>query len=164
NIKLPFQHVNAASTWFEAVAGCRAKRAELVSIHSIGENECVYKLVASQEKDLLNRNRTVWIGAYQRTNSLSSSFEWIDGTSFSFTYWARNEPKNKEGKENCASIYHRPIDGWNESGYIRHWNAIPCDKQLRDGYVCKQRSNKVINALLKSNLRQGSSSVRRRSP
>ncbi|PIO67391.1 lectin C-type domain protein [Teladorsagia circumcincta] len=39
-------YVNSPSIWAEAKAGCRANGAELASIHSDRENECIYKSIA----------------------------------------------------------------------------------------------------------------------
>ncbi|KAK6014370.1 lectin C-type domain protein, partial [Ostertagia ostertagi] len=95
-----YKYVKTPSTWNEARAACRAHGAELASIHSKKENEFIYNLVKNERKQIRNPYNTVWIGARRGP---SGRFEWSDGSRFSFQYWAKDEPNNYRGRENCVS-------------------------------------------------------------
>ncbi|PIO65709.1 lectin C-type domain protein [Teladorsagia circumcincta] len=137
-----YKHVKTPSTWYEARAACRADGAELASIHSWKENEFIYNLVKNERKQIRNPYNTVWIGG--RRNAYIRGFMWSDESPFSFTYWAKGEPNNYGGQENCVSFYNRRIDCYDEWRYLKHWNDLPCNRRLRDGYVCKKRVTRQV--------------------
>ena len=69
-----------------------------------------------------------WIGGYKSGNA----FQWIDGSTFDFTYWDSSEPNNRGGDENCIEI-RETSDKWND----KH-----CRYTLQN-FLCKKQTGKL---------------------
>ena len=67
----------------------------------------------------------MWIGLHRDPNE-KSNWLWVDGSHAIFTYWAKEEPNNLGGSENCTEI--APGNNWK-------WNDLNCSKTLH--YSCK---------------------------
>uniref|UniRef100_A0A3Q0SQ50 C-type lectin domain-containing protein n=1 Tax=Amphilophus citrinellus TaxID=61819 RepID=A0A3Q0SQ50_AMPCI len=76
-------------TWDDAQSYCRKYYSDLVSVRNQSENE--------QLQNLLNNSHT-WIGLYR------NSWKWSDGSAYSFTNWAPNNPSNVDTRS-CGNIY-----------------------------------------------------------
>ena len=86
-----YKFINEKKNWNDAERTCNEFGAHLTSIHSQEEVDFTSSL---QDSSTLQQ---LWIGG-QRSGSV---FQWIDGTTFDFTYWLTNEPNNYGGNENC---------------------------------------------------------------
>ena len=105
-------------TWRQARGNCTEAGGDLVSLHSIDENNWVHN-------EMFYRGLSdAWLGL----NRLSSddAHEWSDNTAVDFTNWNDGEPNNAMGAESCDSI--NPDTG--------KWNDEQCaDKH---SYICKK--------------------------
>ena len=73
---------------------------------------------------------SLWIGFYN-VNNADHSYEWVDGSTVSFTKWNHNEPNNHglQGiNENCTEF--------NADG---KWNDLNCFFKLN--FVCSKKFN-----------------------
>ncbi|KAF7686731.1 CD209 antigen-like protein C [Silurus meridionalis] len=103
--------------WTESRVDCRGRRADLVIINSLEEQEFLLKH--------LGRNRA-WLGLSDRDTE--GEWKWVDGTPLTTAYWREGEPNN-ERDEDCAEI-------WGISNR-KGWNDMPCwHKQL---WVCEKK-------------------------
>ena len=119
----------------QALSGCRAVGADLVSISSASENNFVFE-VARQDPSLWT---LVWPGATQISGPwigarfVAPSWQWTDGSHWGFTAWSANNPNYM--KEEHAVLYMGeaggpPTSEWNNIqpyylnwGYIVEWSA-----------------------------------------
>lgn len=87
--------------------------ANLVSIQSMTENECVLSSLTNLG---LPSSEVVWIGF--NDEAVEGSFVWYDQAPVTFTNWAPGEPNNA-GDEDCVQIY---PDG----AFPGTWNDLAC--------------------------------------
>lgn len=85
-------------TWTEAKAFCERLGGHLVSVGSSSEQSLIESLSSLGGKD------NYWLGGYY--NTTTSSWKWVDGTSFTYTNWDLNtnaagadQPDNYSGHE-----------------------------------------------------------------
>ena len=71
----------------------------------------------------------VWIGLYN-LNSANGSYEWLDGSSPSFTNWDESEPNNagRFSLENCTEL--RTNGKWNDLNCRRERLSYVCGKEF----------------------------------
>ena len=120
-----YKFFNEKKDWNAADKACRQFGARLTSIHSKEEADFVRGLV-----DQSSFHNT-WIGGYWG----GYSFQWIDGSTFNFTYWDANEPKTyRDGREIFYCIEIR------ESSH--KWNDKHCWNSLQN-FVCKKQKGKL---------------------
>ena len=108
---------------------------DLAVISSDSDNKFIY--------DLLTNQNTVtdlgaWIGLQKKTSD--SPFYWIDGSPIwgKYTGWAKSQPDNKGGQENCVNMIGKGLDagGWNDLDCdVRScaWSDVPvvlCQKPI----------------------------------
>lgn len=87
--------VDQAMTWSEAKAYCEQNGGRLATIHSQEEWDQVLALMQADGR------KVYWLGA-QRT---SDGFQWLDGTSVTFSAYASGEPNNDTGDENYLAVF-----------------------------------------------------------
>lgn len=103
-------------TGSQAQAFARNLGANLISIQSAAENQCIL-----DELVRLNQTGVIWIGFNdERTEG---TFEWYDQSPATYTNWSQNEPNNMDGIEDCVQIY-PTISGSNPAG---KWNDLSCN-------------------------------------
>ena len=110
-------------SWVEASDECESRGGSLAVIHSEAENDAAYSSLDGETR--------AYIGLHDRTTE--GSFEWVDGSSYDFSYWSPGEPNSWGGNEDCAGF--RFEETWNDfscNGYDIG-NAI--------GYVCQDISD-----------------------
>nr|XP_055060926.1 C-type lectin domain family 4 member E-like [Misgurnus anguillicaudatus] len=112
-------HLYCASTkeltWNESRDNCMEKRAYLVIINNIEEQEYVANLKIN-----------AWIGL---TDSQTEGvWKWVDNTEPIHKYWMAGEPNNIDGKENCVEIL-------SSISSQQNWNDVACD--IRKYYICE---------------------------
>lgn len=92
-------------TGIEAQAFAQNYGANLVSVQSAFENECI-----EEGLEAYGFNDVVWIG-FNDENS-EGNFTWFDQSNVSYTNWASGEPNNSGGIENFVQIYSN--GSWND--------------------------------------------------
>ncbi|MES2800336.1 MAG: lectin-like protein [Bacteroidota bacterium] len=102
----------ASNTGSAAQAFAQSLGANLVSVQSLAENQCLY-----EELVRLNQNTgVIWIGLSDEQTE--GNFLWYDQSPVTFTNWAPGEP-NQSGDEDCVQIYY---NGANPGT----WNDLSC--------------------------------------
>ena len=118
---LSISSIIAAMTWADAELNCVSQDANLVSIHSAGENNFVRDLI----KNFDPANEWTWIGLSDFHKE--GGWMWSDVSEVSFTLWSEGQPDNSGGEEDCVHI-----------NYPTRWNDIRCHYTHHS--VCKSRA------------------------
>ena len=109
---------------------CQGEGAHLTSILSEEENKFVAGLAPEQ----------MWIGGTDKANE--GSFEWTDGSPFSFTSWGEGQPTNggnQNGVTSGADNQNCMITNFLEAG---HWDDLWCTGAYNPPkFVCKKSEN-----------------------
>ncbi|KAM6999952.1 CD209 antigen-like protein C [Tautogolabrus adspersus] len=111
-----------AQTWEESRQDCRNRRADLVIVDSIEEQEFLTNNIKSR----------TWIGLSDRDNE--GTWKWTDGTPLTQAYWARGEPNNDGGhpiygEEDCVQLA-------TERKKEENWNDLNCGSSI--GWICEK--------------------------
>uniref|UniRef100_A0A3Q1I672 C-type lectin domain-containing protein n=1 Tax=Anabas testudineus TaxID=64144 RepID=A0A3Q1I672_ANATE len=101
-------------SWTTGREDCRTRGADLVVIDSIEEQTFLSGL----------SNKNTWIGLTDRDKE--GTWKWVDGTPLTVTYWASNQPDNKNG-EDCVEIL---------SDQSSKWNDISCEDSRQ--WICEK--------------------------
>uniref|UniRef100_UPI0037E7B897 lactose-binding lectin l-2-like n=1 Tax=Semicossyphus pulcher TaxID=241346 RepID=UPI0037E7B897 len=119
-----YKYVSTRLSWADAERHCKSQRANLVSIHSLGEQYFIKSLISNFDH---TEGRT-WIGLsdiYQE-----GQWMWSDGCPTHFLFWAPKQPNNLRGLEHCVHSNY---------GNFRRWNDAHCPLALPS--VCATRIN-----------------------
>ncbi|XP_059206529.1 lactose-binding lectin l-2-like [Centropristis striata] len=117
-----YKYVATDMTWADAELHCLSQRANLVSIHSQGEQNFVKSLV----KNFDHAEGYTWIGITDIHKE--GSWMWSDGSVVNFVFWHPTQPDNTAGNEHCAHL---------NSGI--YWNDRLCAEALPS--VCVSRTS-----------------------
>ncbi|XP_055365490.1 CD209 antigen-like protein A isoform X3 [Betta splendens] len=102
-------------TWQDSRNDCLQRGADLVIINSPEEQEFIR-----------SRKSPTWIGLTDAEKE--RTWKWVDGTLLgNLRYWAKSEPNNANGFENCAEI--------SDSNLEKSWNDVPCDYKIY--WICE---------------------------
>lgn len=105
-----YRYVSTPMTWADAELHCVSQKANLVSIHSQAENNFVQSLI-----QIFNHQQGLtWIGLSDAQKE--GGWMWSDGCPVNFLYWARGQPDNAGGNENCGETNWGTERKWNERG------------------------------------------------
>ncbi|XP_073325726.1 ladderlectin-like [Pagrus major] len=105
----------------DAERNCIRLGGNLASIHSYWENLVVRRMIKRACRSYV----WAWIGL---TDAIQERrWMWTDGSRVVFRRWARTEPNNRWGREDCTNI--------NFGG--RYWNDLNCRSRLPS--VCVRR-------------------------
>lgn len=96
--------INEDLDWFSALEYCRENYVDLATITTDQENQRLVQAAAAFS------SVEGWIGL-NRTEPGSNKWKWSNGESDSYLKWARSQPDNHLGKENCVMVW--PF-GWND--------------------------------------------------
>merc|ERR1711971_586993 len=118
-----YKSFSEEKTWDEAEDQCVNEHANLVSIHSEEEHQFVVGLNGGSV--------TPWLGG-QRDPGNRDTWLWSDGTPWNYTNWARGQPADYAGKEDCAHIW----DVNQKNTVYGPWNDAPCNYETT--FVCKK--------------------------
>lgn len=111
-----YRLTSASSSWDAAQAEAVSLGGNLASIESATENAFVASLLPSAAG---GPDTAAWIGLLR---TAASSWQWVDGSAFSYTNWAGGEPNNAIGNEFYGMMYGpnwpqwspNPFGGWND--------------------------------------------------
>jgi len=114
--------------WWDADERCRVLGGNLVSIHTMEEQQFIEGQVRAFNIEAMN----MWIG-FNDMNP-PSSWQWSDGTPTDFIHWLTGEPNNEGGMELCAAM---EING----GAFGTWSDRHC--QNARPFICKKNKGGV---------------------
>ncbi|XP_026204869.1 lactose-binding lectin l-2-like [Anabas testudineus] len=103
-----YKYVSTRTTWAEAELYCVSQRANLVSIHSLEEENFVKSLIMNFD---LAQGDT-WIGLSDIHKE--GSWMWSDGCPVKFVYWDSRQPDNYKELEHCGENNHGSELKWND--------------------------------------------------
>ncbi|XP_041665326.1 lactose-binding lectin l-2-like [Cheilinus undulatus] len=118
-----YKYISTPMAWADAEIHCVSEKANLVSIHSQGEQNFIKSLVRNFDPS----ERTTWIGlsdVHKEGNWL-----WSDGSAVDFDFWHTGQPDNYQDTEDCADM------NW---GPQLKWNDVPCSAMIP--FVCVART------------------------
>lgn len=118
-------------TGSQAQAFAQTHGANLVSIQSMEENQCVLSALNN-----IGQTGTIWIGF--NDEAVEGQFVWYDQSPVGFTNWAPGEPNNSGGNEDCVQIY----PGGASPGT---WNDLSCTS-ANSKSIIEVNTCPVINA------------------
>ncbi|KAK9526951.1 hypothetical protein VZT92_015622 [Zoarces viviparus] len=110
-------------TWVDAEIYCVSQGANLVSIHSLEEQNFVTFLI----KNFDLAEVQTWIGLSDIHKE--GAWLWSDGSAAKFVYWSKRMPNNGRGNEHCV-----------QTNYPKglKWNDAPCSRTFP--FVCGSRN------------------------
>ncbi|XP_032437382.1 lactose-binding lectin l-2-like [Xiphophorus hellerii] len=115
-----YKYVATLMTWADAEQHCVNQGANLVSIHSLAEENFVKMLIRNFDP----AQGANWIGLSDIHKN--GRYFWSDGSRYNFMFWNAGEPNNKGGSERCVHTNYGPSKGWND---------IKCRAKYK--FVCK---------------------------
>ncbi|XP_060949125.1 lactose-binding lectin l-2-like [Limanda limanda] len=118
-----YKYVATQMTWADAEFHCVSQGANLVSIHSLDEENFVKALI----KNFDHAEGFTWNGLSDVHKE--GSWMWSDGSAVDFTFWLPGEPNNSAGHEDCVEN--------NQKVAEKKWNDLPCSERIPS--VCASR-------------------------
>ena len=113
-----YKYIATDMDWADAELHCVSEGANLVSVHSKGEDHFVKSLIKNYDPT----EGYTWIGLSDTQKE--GRWMWSDGSAVNFVSWSSGEPNN-EGNEDCGHFnYHK-------------WNDFPCSTTISS--VCASR-------------------------
>ncbi|XP_054914869.1 ladderlectin-like [Poeciliopsis prolifica] len=117
-----YKFVATPMTWADAEQHCVNQGANLVSIHSLEEENFVKMLIRNFDPT----QRPNWIGLSDIHKD--GRYFWSDGSRFDFTFWKTGEPNDSRQSEPCVHT------NWRQN---KKWNDTLCGAKY--SFVCKAR-------------------------
>ena len=117
-----YKYVSTKMSWADAELHCVSQGANLVSIHSLDEQNFVQTLIEKFD----HANGRIWIGLSDLQEE--GSWMWSDGCPARFFLWTPGEPNNAGGPEGCVE---------KRSHTDKKWNDLPCNVLIPS--VCASR-------------------------
>uniref|UniRef100_A0A8C2KD32 Phospholipase A2 receptor 1 n=1 Tax=Cyprinus carpio TaxID=7962 RepID=A0A8C2KD32_CYPCA len=106
-----YRYLDEKSSWDGSSSACKALQAELVSVHSLCQQELLLKLLSN------GSDSKVWIGLHKEDKL--SSVQWSDGSSVTFTSWYSQEPSHNHGDKRICVTADRKVRS-EVKGQINH--------------------------------------------
>ncbi|XP_039671502.1 lactose-binding lectin l-2-like [Perca fluviatilis] len=117
-----YKYVATHLTWADAELHCVSQGGNLVSIHSLEEENFIKSLIRNFD----HAQGATWIGLSDTQKE--GSWMWSDGCKVDYVYWNRGEPNNAGGLEHCVH---------NNYDKDFKWNDVPCSGTIPS--VCASR-------------------------
>ncbi|XP_016524711.1 galactose-specific lectin nattectin-like [Poecilia formosa] len=108
--------------WADSEQHCVNEGANLVSIHSLEEENFVKSLI--RNFDPTESANCIGLSDAQK----DGRYFWSDGSRFNFRFWNAREPNNHQGPEPCVLT---------SVASTKRWNDTLC--RLKYSFVCKTR-------------------------
>ncbi|XP_031148284.2 lactose-binding lectin l-2-like [Sander lucioperca] len=103
-----YKYVATRLTWADAELHCVSQGGNLVSIHSLEEENFIKSLI----KNFDHAQGFTWIGLSDIHKE--GSWMWSDGCKVDYVYWDAGEPNNSGGNEDCVHNNHDRNLKWND--------------------------------------------------
>ncbi|XP_060949172.1 lactose-binding lectin l-2-like [Limanda limanda] len=103
-----YKYVSTQMTWAATELYCVKEGANLVSIHSLDEDNFVRSLIRNFD----HAEGRTWIGLSDLHEE--DSWMWSDGSAVDFTFWSSGQPDNSQGGEHCGHNNHINDKKWND--------------------------------------------------
>ncbi|XP_030267248.1 lactose-binding lectin l-2-like [Sparus aurata] len=104
-----YKYVAAPLTWADAELYCVSEGANLVSIHSLEEQEFVKTLI----KNFDHTEGRTWIGLSDIHKE--GRWMWSDGCAVDFVFWGSGQPNNVGGNEDCVHTNSQTDRRWHDN-------------------------------------------------
>ena len=136
---------NKSMNWSTAKSYCQNKGGHLVTITTLGEQNFVADLMYQDG----NKN-CYWLGAHK---SVNGNWRWVTNEFMPFANWAKKQPDNYTGEEDCLMMYRRQNPS--SSTKIGQWNDIASNGDCKGeeffgtrnfGFICEWDSNDDSNS------------------
>ena len=122
---------HTSGNWSYAQSLCQSQGAQLASIHSPKQNSWMYSHTG---------NMNYWLGANKIKGKTPNT--WVDGTSFDFTNWLENEPRNSYHDDGDCMKFKS-----NEDLGPGYWLARSCtDNQCKP--ICQKAATKGLASFI----------------
>uniref|UniRef100_A0A8C9ZTB6 C-type lectin domain-containing protein n=1 Tax=Sander lucioperca TaxID=283035 RepID=A0A8C9ZTB6_SANLU len=92
-----YKYVATRLTWADAELHCVSQGGNLVSIHSLEEENFIKSLI----KNFDHAQGFTWIGLSD-IHKEGNTWFWSDGSVVDYSFWNAGEPNNSNGNENCV--------------------------------------------------------------
>ncbi|KAL3837088.1 hypothetical protein ACJMK2_022470 [Sinanodonta woodiana] len=115
-----YQIVDTNTTWATASRICKENDGHLIFIETAEEQQ----VIADQMQKRNFFADALWIGSSKV--HAEEGPRWNNGENFTYVNWAKGEPSNPPGEENCAEMYTKNFK----------WNDQSC--KSRRGYICEK--------------------------
>uniref|UniRef100_A0A3P9DP02 C-type lectin domain-containing protein n=1 Tax=Maylandia zebra TaxID=106582 RepID=A0A3P9DP02_9CICH len=89
---------SSMKTWTDAESSCQTLGGNLASFHSTAE----YTFIRELTRTAAGSYPTAWVGGNDRETE--TMWMWSDGSQFDFPNWAKGEPNDYKGREDCMTI------------------------------------------------------------
>ncbi|KAK3106670.1 hypothetical protein FSP39_024902 [Pinctada imbricata] len=119
---------NMTKSWYDARTYCNSMGSELISIHSLDENNLIVGQATKQGRS------NYWIGLNELQQH--GTYLWSDNTVTDFTAWRPGEPNDAFGGERCTNF----------NIYGGTWNDNNCDAALP--FICKRLSSSATKPVV----------------
>uniref|UniRef100_UPI0037E8D5A6 lactose-binding lectin l-2-like n=1 Tax=Semicossyphus pulcher TaxID=241346 RepID=UPI0037E8D5A6 len=103
-----YKYISTRLSWADAELHCVSQRANLVSIHSLAENNFVKNLIENFD----HAEGYTWIGLSDVHKE--GRWMWSDGSAVKSYFWYEGEPNNDGGNEHCALSNYITPGRWND--------------------------------------------------
>ncbi|XP_053302130.1 lactose-binding lectin l-2 [Pleuronectes platessa] len=113
-----YKYVSIHMNWTDAELYCVSQGANLVSIHSLDEQNFIKTLI----KNFDHAEGRTWIGLSDLHKE--GSWMWSDGSAVNFTFWLPGEPNNNYGRENCVHNNFITHKKWNDGYCTDHFPSV----------------------------------------
>tara|TARA_B110000285_G_C14904017_1_gene504636 strand:- start:104 stop:814 length:711 start_codon:yes stop_codon:yes gene_type:complete len=120
NASLQYKVFATKLTWKNAGAACKKWGGALASIKSAEEQKLAFAAV----KAYGTSKGQLWLGAADTQSE--GAWRWADGSNVEFQNWAKHEPNDAGGLEDCATF----------GGSAGNWNDDSCAK--KHAYTCEK--------------------------
>ncbi|MEZ4338352.1 MAG: C-type lectin domain-containing protein [Sandaracinaceae bacterium] len=118
-----YQFCTTRERWDQAEVSCTRDGYHLVTIDDRAENDFVRDEARSR------RDEDWWIG--YTDDRMEGTFEWVSGSTSTFTNWALGQPDNSGFNADCTEM----INGTLSPGVRGEWNDATCN--TNQSYVCE---------------------------
>ncbi|XP_073318885.1 ladderlectin-like [Pagrus major] len=113
-----YKYAAAHLTWADAELYCVSEGANLVSIHSLEEQNFIKALI----KNFDHTEGFTWIGLSDTQKE--GGWMWSDGCAVDFVFWDAGQPDNHGGNEHCVHSNHGKDQKWNDLGCSRTFPSV----------------------------------------
>ena len=103
-----YKYIATDMDWADAELHCVSEGANLVSVHSKGEDNFVKSLIKNYDPT----EGWTWIGLSDTQKE--GSWMWSDGSAAKFVSWSSGQPDDAGRREDCVCTNFGPVNKWND--------------------------------------------------